>query len=60
VGDFPRAWDAFGRTRRPRSATPRELEILRALLEEAIGSELARVQQPPQRSEPRQPDPARV
>lgn len=39
VGDFPRAWDAFGRTRRPRPATARELEILRALLEEAIAGE---------------------
>lgn len=36
VGDFPRAWDAFGRARRPRPATPRELEILRALLEESV------------------------
>jgi hypothetical protein len=36
VGDFPRAWDAFGRARRPRAATPRELEILRALLEESV------------------------
>jgi len=60
VGDFPRAWDAFGRARRPRIATPRELEILRALLEEAIGSEPARVQRHPQRSEPREPAPARV
>ena len=39
VGDFPRAWDAFGRARRPRLATARELEILRALLEESIGAE---------------------
>jgi hypothetical protein len=39
VGDFPRAWDAFGRTRRPRPATPRELEILRALLEESVAGE---------------------
>lgn len=37
VGDFPRAWDAFGRARRPRGATPRELEILKALLEESVG-----------------------
>lgn len=36
VGDFPRAWDAFGRARRPRPATERELEILRALLEESV------------------------
>ena len=39
VGDFPRAWDAFGRARRPRPATERELQILRALLEESIGGE---------------------
>ena len=36
VGDFPRAWDAFGRARRPRGATPREVEILKALLEESL------------------------
>jgi len=34
VGSFPRAWDAFARARRPRPATERELEILKALLEE--------------------------
>ena len=62
VGDFPPAWDAFGRARRPRPATRRELEILRALLEEAIGSEPARLEpQPqPQRFEPGEPAPARV
>ena len=37
VGDFPRAWDAFGGARRPRLATSRELEILRAMLEESVG-----------------------
>jgi hypothetical protein len=36
VGRFPAAWDAFGRARRPRLATPRELEILKALLEESL------------------------
>jgi hypothetical protein len=36
VGNFPRAWDAFGRARRPRLATPRELEILEALLQESL------------------------
>jgi len=36
VGDFPRAWDAFGRARRPRLATCREREILRALLSEGL------------------------
>lgn len=41
VGDFPHAWDAFGRAKRPRPATVRELEVLRALLEESIGDPLA-------------------
>jgi hypothetical protein len=36
VGAFPRAWDEFAQARRPRLATPRELEILRALLEESL------------------------
>jgi hypothetical protein len=36
VGAFPRAWDAFGRARRPRAATPRELEILTAILQESV------------------------
>jgi hypothetical protein len=36
VGRFPDAWDAFGRASRPRPATQRELEILRALLEESL------------------------
>src|SRR5437764_9642581 len=51
VGDFPRAWDAFGRARRARAATSREIEILRALLEES----LAGVPDPPG---PREPKPA--
>ncbi len=37
VGSFPRAWDAFGRASRPRAATERELQILRALLQEGVG-----------------------
>ncbi len=36
VGAFPRAWDSFARAARPRPATQRELEILRALLEESF------------------------
>lgn len=36
VGSFPRAWDAFGCASRPRAATRRELQILRALLEEGF------------------------
>jgi hypothetical protein len=50
VGDFPRAWDTFARARRPRPATSRELEILRALLEESLAG--ASAQQPAQPSEP--------
>jgi hypothetical protein len=47
VGDFPRAWDAFGgHARRPRPATERELEVLRALLEEGIGDEPAIAEEP--------------
>ena len=36
VGDFPRAWDDFGGASRPRAANPREIAILRALLEESV------------------------
>jgi hypothetical protein len=36
VGSFPGAWDAFGGARRPRPATCRELEILKALLQESL------------------------
>ena len=36
VGDFPRAWDAFGSATRPRAASQRELDVLRALLEESV------------------------
>ena len=36
VGTFPRAWDAFGQASRPRAATQRELEILKALLQEGL------------------------
>jgi hypothetical protein len=35
-GAFPRAWDTFARATRPRLATARELEILRAMLEESL------------------------
>ena len=54
VGDFPKAWDAFGRARRPRAATPRELEILRALLEESVEGDA------PGTAEPRAPAPAQA
>jgi hypothetical protein len=36
VGGFPRAWDAFARASRPRLASERELQILKALLEESL------------------------
>ncbi len=36
VGTFPRAWDSFGAAHRPRVATERELEILKALLQEGL------------------------
>jgi hypothetical protein len=36
VGAFPWAWDSFARATRPRPATQRELEILRAMLEESF------------------------
>jgi len=55
VGDFPRAWDDFARARRPRRATARELEILRALLEEGVDRRADQAQ-PPARLDPdRQP-----
>jgi hypothetical protein len=36
VGTFPRAWDSFGRAHRPRLASERELQILKALLQESL------------------------
>ena len=36
VGGFPKAWDDFAQARRPRPATQRERQILRALLEESL------------------------
>jgi hypothetical protein len=36
VRGFPRAWDRFTGASRPRPATPRELEVLKALLQESI------------------------
>lgn len=36
VGAFPEAWDDFGQAKRPRVATQREQEILRAMLEESL------------------------
>jgi hypothetical protein len=45
VRGFPRAWDAFARASRPRPASERELQILRALLQESLSGPL----QPPAR-----------
>lgn len=42
VGGFPRAWDEFARARRPRPATQREVEVLRAVLEESVQAERTR------------------
>ncbi len=42
VRAFARAWDAFGRARRPRPATERELQILKALLQESLAGAPAR------------------
>jgi hypothetical protein len=39
VHGFPRAWDAFARASRPRPANQRELEILKALLQESLVAE---------------------
>jgi hypothetical protein len=50
VGEFPRAWDAFGNAKRPRPATARELEILRALLEESLSG--GETSQPSSQTEP--------
>lgn len=36
AGGFPRAWDTFARASRPRPASERELQILKALLEESL------------------------
>lgn len=36
VGRFPRAWDEFARARRPRRATTREIDVLRAVLQESL------------------------
>ncbi|MFL5823406.1 MAG: hypothetical protein ACJ764_08195 [Solirubrobacteraceae bacterium] len=46
VGAFPGAWDNFARARRPRLATQRELQILRALLEESLAGSLTPSPQP--------------
>jgi hypothetical protein len=40
---FPRAWDAFACASRPRAATERELQILKALLEESLAGDAAPV-----------------
>jgi hypothetical protein len=52
VGAFPDAWDDYARARRPRLATRRELQILRALLEESL---IEPVVPSPRRQAERQP-----
>src|SRR5947209_2889620 len=47
VGAFPDAWDDFTRARRPRPATRREQEILRALLEESLAHPIGPNDRPP-------------
>jgi hypothetical protein len=58
VGQFPRAWDRFTQARRPRPATARELDILRALLEESLAGEPPA--RPAWRTPARPPAPARA
>jgi hypothetical protein len=41
VRGFPRAWDAFTGAARPRPVTRRELEILKAMLQESIAGDAA-------------------
>ena len=36
---FAKAWDAFARVKRPRTATERELRILRTMLESSLAAE---------------------
>lgn len=38
VGAFPGAWDEFARARRPRLATKRELQVLKAVLQENVAA----------------------
>lgn len=52
VGAFPRAWDDFARASRPRAATQRELEILRALLQESLAGTPVPAAQPRSKSRP--------
>jgi hypothetical protein len=53
LASFARAWDRYtGATRRPRPATDRELNTLRAMLEASIGLE-----EVPSLQEVRRPDP---
>ena len=44
---FPQAWDLFARASRPRPATARELEVLKALLQESIDVERSRLSENP-------------
>ena len=46
VGGFPRAWDTFARASRPRPASDRELQILKALLGESLAEPEPRERRP--------------
>jgi len=53
---FPRAWDAFARASRPRPATERELQILRAILQESLAGAASPGQRGPRApAQPRTP-----
>jgi hypothetical protein len=54
VGAFPRAWDAFARATRPRMASQRELEVLRAVLEESLVDQALEEAAAPDGESPRQ------
>jgi hypothetical protein len=40
---FPSAWDSFARASRPRLATERELQILKALLQESLSGSSSQI-----------------
>jgi hypothetical protein len=56
VGTFPRAWDSFARAARPRLATERELDILRAMLEESLVNSAPQSSRPGAEGSPGAPD----
>jgi hypothetical protein len=56
---FPCAWDEFTGARRPRLATQRELEVLKALLQESIADGPG-PQDPGERAAPAAPAPVEL